>query len=460
MSVQVWFRHGARAPYYRPSPAVDWNPGVSQAYWWGAVAYNACVPLYPGLATVVPVDVATGADVADVPAFFGFNSYPPAVGDGTCRLAWLVPAGAAEAVALGRALRARYVTGPERARVAAPTWAAAAPSIFAATTNTHRTLNTLRGVLAGLYPDAAEAGAPIKVATGAYPSFFATFVGGNDTACPAIASPALAQARAYAGAHWGSAANQRAVAAFEKRLSINLTACVDPSIPRASPDYDWAATRCWQMAYESLAGAAGAGVPLPGGATDEDLATASDANIEFWQAALKPLDSPAQCTLAPNRTECASIVKGLGGWMPALVTCAARRALANDSSCDTSCPLTAAGGGTALGCGAATLHLAAVHDTHVNLWASMLGQKPRYWPWTTANLAFETWAAPGERGGERKAWVRVLFDGAPIRVSAGNPPAAKEFVPLSEWAALLADYDLTPAARAAFCGAGREGAAA
>jgi hypothetical protein len=152
--VQVWFRHGSRAPFYRPPPTVDWNPGVWNPYW-PDVPYNKCEGLYPG-PDVVPVDVGTGKAIngsAAIAAFFDFTGDPPAPGDGSCRYGWLVPAGYEEAKALGASLRARYLTGPERVRVAPADWASAAPRVFASTTNTHRTLNTLRGVLEGAWPD-------------------------------------------------------------------------------------------------------------------------------------------------------------------------------------------------------------------------------------------------------------------------------------------------------------------
>lgn len=461
-SVQVWFRHGARAPFYRPPPWVDPNPyGVTNPYW-PDVPYNGCVPLYPGVADVVPIDVATGTafkDETSIAKFFDFASDPLAPGDGSCRYAWLVPGGLREAKDLGAALRARYIEGPPRARVVAGDWKDAAPHVFASTTNTHRTLNTLRGVLAGAWPDVVANGTRVPAATGGYPAFFNGLVGGNSSSCKRVKDRALAQARKHSDTHYQGAANRDHVADFERQHpGVNLSACVVDGT--AAQDLNWAKSRCWQMVYEAASGALAAGVDLPGGVTNSTVAMVSDLDSRFWNGAFHP--TAAECELA-SPADCADLLKAEMGWGPWLVPCNMRRFLGG--KCGT-CALQAGkqafdgcvegggnGGDSKTKRPPPSISLFAAHDTHMNIWSAMLGAPAgknesvaQYWPWTTANYAFELWEEDGESG-KRQPWVRVLFGDVPVKLG----PAQQEFITLDEFEAWLKQYVLAPDEREAWC---------
>ena len=78
---------------------------------------------------------------------------------GACLTSWLTPQGYDAALDLGTVLRKRYLEAPPYAAAAPKTWAAASASVFAMSTTTQRTFNTLRGVLTGMWPDAA--GTPV-----------------------------------------------------------------------------------------------------------------------------------------------------------------------------------------------------------------------------------------------------------------------------------------------------------
>ena len=406
--------------------------------------YNNCVPLYPGVADVVPVDVATGkamTNETEIAKFFGFTSNPVAPGDGSCRYAWLVPGGIDEAKSLGAALRKRYLEGPPRARVAAPEWKDAAPHVFASTTNVHRTLNTLRGVLAGAWPDIVGNGTRVQAATGAYPAFFNGLVGGNLSDCARVQERALTQARRHSDAKYLDDRNKRILSQFEaSNPTVNMTASVVGDTTPA--DLTWAKTRCWQMVYEAAAGALGARVPLPGNQTNASVALVSDENSRFWNRAFHP--TAAECQLA-TPSDCADLLRAEMGWAPWLILCNQRRWL--DGKCGT-CALApgkaawdgcvAAGGGgngvTPPAKGPPAISLFAAHDTHMDIWSAMLGAKAgvnesasQYWPWTTANYAFELWTEDDEKaGGEKhghpnhRAWVRVLFGDVPVKLSVGG----------------------------------------
>lgn len=80
-----------------------------------------------------------------------------------------------------------------------------------------------------------------------------------------------------------------------------------------------------------------------------------------------------------------------------------------------------------------------------------------YWPWTTANFAFELWTenAAAPRGGGRvpedRAWVRVLYGDAPVALSVGGQK--KEWVTLREWEGVVGKYALAQDRRKGWCAA-------
>ena len=117
----------------------------------------------------------------------------------------------------------------------------------------------------------------IRVATGPYPAYFNAVEGGNASACARVQTAALAQARAFSDRHVDDDTAREAVRSLQAQLgndAINMSACVAPGV--AADDAAWGRARCWQMVYESLAGALGAGVTLPGGASNATVALASD----------------------------------------------------------------------------------------------------------------------------------------------------------------------------------------
>jgi hypothetical protein len=112
---------------------------------------------------------------------------------------------------------------------------------------------------------------PSQAVTGGYPAFFNALVGGNASDCARVRPNALRQARLFSDAHYADDRGRAALAAFASRYpDVNMSACVAPGV--AAEDVTWAKARCWQMVYEALSGALGAGVPLPGGATDATVA--------------------------------------------------------------------------------------------------------------------------------------------------------------------------------------------
>ena len=169
--------------------------------------------------------------------------------------------------------------------------------------------------------------------------------------------------------------------------------------------------------------------------------------------------------MLPSKQDCADRLASQMGWGPPLVTATMRRALAGECG---------VGGGlqagpenaAALGCPGQVplMSLYAAHDTHMNLWSAMLApgdaggalSPDNYWPWTTANFAWELWTEDGRGDGrgrvkEEHAWVRVLYGDAPVPLEVGG--RKREWVTLREWEEAVAKYGLAADKRKGWCAA-------
>ena len=228
-----------------------------------------------------------------------------------------------------------------------------------------------------------------------------------------------------------------------KATGVNMTACVGP----AAPDFNVAASRCWQMLYESLAVMNSNGVPWPAGVTKELFNLVSTMDIAYVQGEEAP--TAKSCLLDPP-SRCDRVLQAMMGWAPWLATCNARRAVAGACGVCHGGDPAAVWAGEGCPSAAPSVLLYASHDSNMKVWASILGFNYKYWPWITTNMAIETWVGP-----TGTAWVRVRHNGVPVAVPlpAGAEGAAvkKVWMTLDEFEVALAPVTLAPSARAAFC---------
>lgn len=136
MTLQVVFRHGART--------------TLQNTYWPDTQWTNCPEKFPSslnLDLYDPYDSQITPNITDMTT----PKLP-----GGCRMGRLTNNGYDMAVKLGQMLRRRYI---DQYKLIPSSYRA--DSIFAHSTASQRTVNTLRGVLSGLYPDTAAAAAAV-----------------------------------------------------------------------------------------------------------------------------------------------------------------------------------------------------------------------------------------------------------------------------------------------------------
>ena len=256
--VVVVSRHGDRSPM-RALPHEHAEPGV---VWDCSAAFpeGANVTDDPNITTTLAV--ARYAVPDDATAAAGSAGWR-----GNCPPGYLTATGARQTHALGRALRAVYVTET-----------GLLPAVLDPTllrlraTEVPRARHSLLAVLAGLYPDTAHAAVPYEVRAAAHETLLP-----NTAACPRVARlPALAQQQPAWRAHAAR------IAPLLTRLR-RITGAATAPVLGARAGASGSSVTAW---FDALAARTCHGLPLPCGANSTECVTEADVAVLAEGAAL------------------------------------------------------------------------------------------------------------------------------------------------------------------------------
>lgn len=413
--VQVAFRHSRRASF------------LNDPYYLTEATYSGCQLTYPGFNLTLVSEINGGAP----PPLSDLNRLPMP-SDGLCLEGWLTPKGYLVAQELGQFLRSRYVSDSITPRLLDNAWNP--EHVWAHTTTYHRTTNTLRGVISGMFPN--EAATSTKLIAHAVNSTY-EYMYSTGSYCPPL-KPLFKLQENLTVTKLALDKAQRAAAA--KVMKVLKLGPVNASMFSTAPgDCGQAsAAPCWIPLYDKLASMQANDDPWPSGVTPELFGTISKQAVQAL--ALMEAPPPEDCLLTPSNCTANLAAAGAGSLIWRLVENMIRR---RDGVCGV------AGFNATNGCPShPKMVLYAGHDnTSLDLLRALGQPVPSQWPPFANHLEFELWR---ERD-SRKLKVRVLFQGVPLLISGSYVNSFANFK------AFLSPYIVTQQQHQDMCWPGTSG---
>lgn len=368
---QVVFRHGSRSPL--------------NLYYWPHTKWDVCQPTYEGF----DIDVVDSAGAKDPPPLIDKNA---STLPGGCKMGQLTSTGYQQAKDLGAWLKHRYT---QEFSLLPSSYQEGV--IFSWTTSFTRTINTLRGVLSGLYPDAAMARTSIT-AVSAMPDKEIMY--GINATCPRLGP--MIEARRLQIEKWEANSKEvkKDAEAVRKALGFKKGEAV-----------------VWSQLHDTLAAMRVVKKKVKG-LTEEIWATVVRRATYHESAIIAPCDHDMAICKTSLQLSLGRLADALLVNMAAAAKCAGPPLLPSKSS------------SSRKPCGVPPLMLYSGHDSTIIPLMAMLGHPLEVWPTYASHVVFELWQYTSQRN-TVSHYVRVLYNGNHLQLRKST--ALGSLIPYSEF---------------------------